>query len=132
MPLNYVKIKNAKGKEKPYKLSDGERMYLLINPDNSKYWRFKYRINKKERVYSLEKYPEISLLDAREERFKVRKMIKSNLDPVAEKRNTKQQSTTNVENTFEFIAREWIETKKPLWTAKYTSNVIKRLGVDKR
>lgn len=130
MPLNDVKIKNAKGKERPYKLSDGEGMYLLINPDNSKYWRLKYRINKKEKVYSLGKYPEVSLSEAREERLKARKMIKSNLDPVIEKRNTKQQSATNVENTFEFIARQWIGLKKPSWTEKYTSNVIKRFEAD--
>lgn len=99
-------------------------MYLLINPDNSKYWRLKYRINKKEKVYSLGKYPEVSLSEAREERLKARKMIKSNLDPVAEKRNTKQQSATNVENTFEFIVRQWIGLKKPLWTARYTRAML--------
>jgi hypothetical protein len=46
--LPAIKIKQAKPKSKSYKLSDGGGMYLLVNPNGSKYWRWKYRINKKE------------------------------------------------------------------------------------
>ena len=36
--------KNAKAKDKPYKLSDGRGLFLLIHPNGSKYWRVKYRV----------------------------------------------------------------------------------------
>jgi hypothetical protein len=51
--LNEISIKNAKPKGRPYELADGDGMYLLINPDGSRYWRLKYRFKGKERVLAL-------------------------------------------------------------------------------
>ncbi|NDC23113.1 MAG: DUF4102 domain-containing protein, partial [Proteobacteria bacterium] len=64
--LNDLKIKNTKTKAKPYKLSDGDGLYLLVKPSGSKLWRFKFRLNEKENVYSIGSYPETSLSEARE------------------------------------------------------------------
>ncbi|WP_409513261.1 Arm DNA-binding domain-containing protein, partial [Pseudomonas aeruginosa] len=36
MPLTDSAIKTAKPKEKPYKLSDAQGLYLLVNPNGSK------------------------------------------------------------------------------------------------
>lgn len=33
MPLTDTAIRNAKPKAKPYKLTDGEGLYLLVNPN---------------------------------------------------------------------------------------------------
>jgi hypothetical protein len=41
--LTELAIKQAKPKEKPYKLPDGNGSYLEVMPSGSKYWRFKYR-----------------------------------------------------------------------------------------
>ena len=35
MPLTNVKCRNAKGKTKPHKLSDGGGLHLLVNPDGA-------------------------------------------------------------------------------------------------
>ena len=64
--LAAVTVKQAKPKGKPYKLSDGGGMYLLVNPNGSRYWRWKYRINKKEKVLALGVYPNVSTSDARD------------------------------------------------------------------
>ena len=61
MLLNDKAIKNAKPKEKQYKLTDGGGMYLLVNSKGGKYWRLKYRINGKEKVLALGTYPLVSL-----------------------------------------------------------------------
>ena len=37
--LTDAKIKAARPSEKPYKLTDGDGLYLLINPDGSRWWR---------------------------------------------------------------------------------------------
>ncbi len=68
MPLTDIAIKKAKPKKKPYKLSDFGGLYLLIKPNGSKLWRWKYRIDGKENVYSIGDYPTVSLVDARAER----------------------------------------------------------------
>ena len=43
MPLTATAAKEAKPKDKPYKLSDEKGLYLLVNPKGAKYWRLKYR-----------------------------------------------------------------------------------------
>ncbi|CNK48642.1 integrase [Yersinia enterocolitica] len=43
MKLNARQVDTAKRKEKPYKLSDGGGLFLLVNTNGSRYWRLKYR-----------------------------------------------------------------------------------------
>jgi hypothetical protein len=43
MAFTDVAARAAKGQDKPYKLADEKGLYLLVNPDGAKYWRFRYR-----------------------------------------------------------------------------------------
>jgi hypothetical protein len=70
--LPAVSVKNSKPRNKPFKLSDGGGMYLLINPNGSKYWRLKYRIHKREKVLALGVYPNVSMADARDKVLEIR------------------------------------------------------------
>lgn len=56
MLLNDVKVRNAKPQAKPYKLSDGDGMFLYVHPNGSKYWRLKYRFAGKEKLLALGVY----------------------------------------------------------------------------
>ena len=47
MPLNDRQIKNAKPAEKPFKLHDGKGLYLYINTNSEKLWRFDFSYNGK-------------------------------------------------------------------------------------
>ena len=62
MKLTDTAIKNAKGREKPYKLFDGHGLFLLVTPNGRKGWRFKYRYNCKEKLLSLGPYPDVTSL----------------------------------------------------------------------
>lgn len=121
---------NAKPKETPYKLSDGEGMYLEIAPNGGKYWRLKYRIHGKEKRLALGIYPEISLADAREKRRDARKLIAAGVDPSEKKQDEKRQAKLNATNTFEAIAREWSEHSKGARSAKHAQGLLRRLEVD--
>lgn len=66
MPLSTLQVKNAKPKEKPYKLADERGLYLLINPNDSKPWKMKYRYGGREKKLSFGKYPDVTL--AKQER----------------------------------------------------------------
>ncbi len=79
--LTVIKIKNAKEKDKQYKLTDGQGLCLLITPNGGKLWRFKYRFGGKEKLFSFGVYPEISLIDAREKRDAARKQVDNGIDP---------------------------------------------------
>lgn len=68
MALTGIQIRRTKPQEKPYTLSDGLGLALLINPDGSKGWRFRYRFNDKAKLVSFGSYSLVSLAEAREKR----------------------------------------------------------------
>jgi len=80
MAISDSAIRAAKPKDKPYKLSDDESLFLLIAPSGSKPWRLKYRFGGQEKLLSFGAYPTISLKDARERRDEARKLLANHVD----------------------------------------------------
>ncbi|CAM3638827.1 integrase [Xenorhabdus thuongxuanensis] len=113
MKLTARQVDTAKPKEKPYKLADGGELYLLVNPNGSRYWRLKYRIAGKEKLLALGVYPEISLAEARTKRNDARKKLSDGNDPIEEKRAEKAAKIFAVSNSFESIAIEWHDYNVP-------------------
>jgi len=109
MPLSDPACKNAKPKDKPYKLADEKGLFLLVNPNGSKYFRLKYRFDGKEKMLALGVYPETSLKKAREDRDNARKQLADGIDPNENKKAVKQSKAESAANSFEVIAREWYE-----------------------
>ena len=89
MPLTEIEIKAAKPKEKPYKLNDGRGLYLLINPNGSKLFRRKYRLDGKEKLLALGSHPMTSLKEARGRSEEARRFLKQGRDPAAERHREK-------------------------------------------
>lgn len=104
MPLTETAIRNAKPGARPLKLFDGGGMFLLLNPNGSRWWRLKYRVAGREKSLSLGTYPEVSLKRARERREEARKSLADGHDPSVQRLASK----TAQECTFETIAREWL------------------------
>lgn len=123
-------IRAAKPDRKPYKLFDGGGLYLLVNKDGSRYWRFRYRMNDKERLISFGVYPEQSLSDAREARDAARKQVAKGVDPSEARREAKAARRTAAENTFEAVAREWLEKRHARWKPNHARVVRRRLEND--
>ena len=130
MPITDTRIKTAKPKEKPYKLTDGGGLYLQIQPTGAKYWRLAYRYTDKQKTLAIGVYPEITLAQARLDRDKARKLLASGTDPATamSKRVKKKQQLIKTENSFEAIAREWHENEREGWSKDYASSVIKSMG----
>ncbi len=81
MSLSHTTVKNAKPEAKSRKLFDERGLFLLVNPNGSKWWRFKYRFDNKEKLMSLGVYPDVSLRDALDRRDDARKLIANGIDP---------------------------------------------------
>ena len=128
--LKDIQIKNAKPKTKPYKLFDGDGLFLLIHPNGSKYWRLKYRWQGKEKLLSIGVYPVISLSEAREKRLEAKKLLANNHNPSEIKKEQKRLSMLNSENSFEVIAREWHDVKSSTWSAGTKDYILRRLEND--
>ncbi|MGZ4958715.1 MAG: tyrosine-type recombinase/integrase [Methylomonas sp.] len=103
MPLSDPAIKNAKSTEKPYKMPDEKGMYLLVNPNGSKYFRLDYRFGGKRKTLALGVYPDTSLKQAREKRDTAKKQISDGIDPAGIR---KEDKTAKV-HTFEKVTRDW-------------------------
>ncbi len=130
MKLNDKICKNAKPKEKAYKLSDGGGLYMEVTPKGGHLWRLKYRFLNKEKKLCIGEYPTITLAEARNHRDEAKKLLANGLDPSAVKQEIKQERIKEAGNTFEAIAREWHEHKKPEWSKVNAKTVIDRLERD--
>jgi integrase len=128
--LTTKQIDHAKPSDKPYRLYDGLGLHIEIHPNGGKYWRFKYQFLKKERRLALGKYPEISLLEAREKRDEARKLVINHTDPGTVKVERKNAAFLNAATTFELVAREWHQNHKERWTPNYAKDVLHRLDMD--
>jgi hypothetical protein len=128
--LTDIKVKSAKRKDKPYKITDGQGLYLLVTPQGGKLWRFKYRFNNKEKVRAFGTYPEISLADAREKRDAARKQVANDIDPGEVHKAQKKATLAVTENSFEVVAREWHEKFKQRWTKVHADTTIRRIELN--
>jgi integrase len=116
-PLTDTAIRNAKPREKPFKLFDGGGLYLEVSPAGGKLWRLKYRFGGKEKLLALGAWPEVSLSAARQQRLEARALLAQGIDPGAVRKAKKLRQKALAENTFEAVAREW--------DARYLSNRAK-------
>ena len=107
IPLSDIQVKNAKPKEKNYKIMDGFGLYLLITPTNGKLWRFDYRFGDKRKLLAFGSYPSISVADARQRRKDGKKLLANGIDPGEIKKAQKASINISSDNSFEVVARAW-------------------------
>jgi hypothetical protein len=111
-PLTDVEIRNAKSQEgKSRKLSDGGGLFLQVQPNGSKLWRYTYRFNGKQKLLALGSYPETTLAEARTKHAAAHKQVSNGIDPSEAKKEDKRMALLNAENSFESVAREWHDKK---------------------
>ncbi|HAV8640567.1 TPA: tyrosine-type recombinase/integrase [Escherichia coli] len=121
--LTIKQIDAAKPKDKPYRLLDSNGLYLYVPVSGKKVWQLRYKIDGKEKVLTVGKYPLMSLQEARDKAWLARKDVSVGVDPVkAKKLSTK-------DNSFGSIYQEWYEHKKQVWSEGY-SNELARMFQD--
>lgn len=86
MSLSDTAIKNARGRDKPFKLYDAGGLYLIVTPAGGRWWRFKYRMDGKEKLLSFGTYPDVGLKEARARREEARKLLAEGIDPAGHKK----------------------------------------------
>jgi integrase len=109
---NDVAFRSAKPREKPFKLSDGGGLFLLIQPNATKLWRLAYRFDGKQKLLALGQYPVISLADARIKRDAAKKLLSDGVDPSIERKTERRAEQISRRNTFKAVADELLEKFK--------------------
>ena len=130
MSLTDTTIRNAKPTDKPFKLYDGDGLYLQITPSGGKWWRFKYRFADKEKLLSVGTYPEIGLKEARARREAGRKLVAEGVDPSENRKATKAARVERDANSFEVIAREWFAKFSATWVSSHGDRIVARFERD--
>jgi len=126
-------IRTAKPKAKPYKIYDRDRLFLLVHPNGSKYWRLRYKRGDKEKVLALGAYPSVTLGEARRKAQEVHDLLVKGLDPAEQKAAQRAQACVT---TFESVAQDWLARKKGKLSSTYfvkiektiRTNLFPRLG----
>lgn len=130
MPLTDVAVRKAVSQEKAYKLSDEKGLYLLVQPNGSRYWRLKYRFGGKEKALALGVYPEVGLKEARSRRANAQRLIDQGIDPGEARREEKIARKVAAATSFEAVGREWYQKKRHEWVERYADKVLASLEKD--
>ncbi len=130
--LSDKQILSAKPKDKQHKLIDGDGLNLVIKPNGTKLWWLRYRVNGKEKTFSIGQYPVVSLTTARVRAFELRQQLSNNLDPMQVKREKAAERAIAQKpiDTLEAVAREWFVKFSPQWVDSHSSKIIRRLERD--
>lgn len=129
-PLKDLQVKNAKPKDKPYKLADGGGLYLLVTPAGGKGWRLKYLYRGKEKLISLGTYPEVGLQEARKRRDSNKELLSDGIDPSDNRKAKKLVGLEQAANSFEVIAREWLSRAENGWVKSHHAKIVARFEKD--
>ena len=106
MGMSNTQIKNAKPRDKAYKLSDQGGLYLLARPNGSKVWRYDYRLNDKRLTHTIGTYPDTSLAAAREAHAAARCLVKAGSNPTVIKN---QGANSNI--LFSTRCKAWLSNQ---------------------
>jgi integrase len=124
--LTDTTVRQARTKDKPYKLHDERGLYLLVN-SSGRYWRYDYRFAGKRKTAALGVYPDVTLKKARERRDEARRQVADGIDPSHARKAAKLALSASVKDSFEIVSREWFAKFSPKWAVSHAGKVIKRL-----
>ncbi len=126
MALSEIQIKKAKASDRPYKLADGEGLFLLVQRNGSKLWRMKYRFRGKEKLLSFGPYPDIGIAAARELKKLAKATLVEGKDPMVHKPGRDFEE----ERTFRAIASMWHRNREASLDPAHATRVWSRLERD--
>ncbi|CAG9933053.1 tyrosine-type recombinase/integrase [Candidatus Nitrotoga arctica] len=129
--LTDTQIRNTKPEAKIIKLTDSHGLYLEVTPSGSKHWRFRFRLDGKESLFSIGEYPHVKAAEARRLRDEARLLVKIGVNPTHKHKQDKTAKQYERAATFEAVAAEWYEASKikpsaktgRIWSTGYAGHV---------
>ena len=128
----------ATGKHKETKLADGNGLFLVVSA-TSKRWVARYVYKGLEQSLALGKFPIVSLKEAREKNFLLRKDLDKGINPAEQRREEKKQVRLELQErkaaaqgivhplSFEAVAMEWLHDVKKRWRATSYEGTKRRI-----
>ena len=132
--LTDTKCRNAKPKEKPYRLADTNGLFLEVKPNGMKAWRFRFKLRAngetKESIFAIGDYAiapsgetkeealarragrQFTLAEAREERLRARALVKQGVNPAHHRQQEKMKRQLEAADTLEVVTSEWLALRQ--------------------
>jgi integrase len=127
MALTELALKNLKPKSKIYRVADSGGLCIEVSPAGGKLWRWRYYYQGKAQMLALGKYPAMTLAEARKKRDEARDLLNAGKHPTREKKIQKLRKAHEGANTFEKIARRWLDMKGEGLNEKYAIQCLVRM-----
>lgn len=112
-----AQIRNVKPRPKPFKLFDGGGLFLLVQPNGAKHWRYKYRLASRENLLALGAFPEVGLAEARARHAEARRLVAAGIHPAEHKRQQEREQVQararEQTGNLAAVARQWLDTTGP-------------------
>ena len=122
--LKDVHIRNAKPDKKPYRLRDGDGLFLYMPPSGVAAWQYRYKIEGRSQTLTIGKLANLSLAEARERAGSARVAGSSGKNLTTAKRLAKAKVVREEGNTFRAMTDSWIRRRRnPPWSATHREQV---------
>jgi len=123
--LNDRQVLNAKGTGKPYRLYDGGGLMLNVTRRGVRSWQFSYSHAGKKQTFTIGRYPDVGLAEARALAVEARKTAAKGVHLTVAKRIGKAKRAAHAAASFGRAAADWVarESKRARWTDDYRQEV---------
>jgi integrase len=130
MALKDLAVRNAKSKDRAYKMSDGAGLYLYVSPTGGKLWRWNYRFDGKGKTMALGKYPDVPLTAARIRHADGRSLLATGVDPMIQRKATKSEEKIALESAFANIAQKWLKHWEYGKSSRHVDSTKRRIATN--
>jgi integrase len=130
MVLTDTAIRKSKPGDKPYKVTDGRGLFLLVQPGGGKLWHFRYSFEGKEKLMAFGAYPDVPLAAARKHHETARQLLASGVDPMAKRKEEKTAERASTEGSFQTVAGLWLAHWREGKSLRHADSVERRMNAD--
>jgi integrase len=125
--VKQAQIRIENGQAKPYKLFDGGGLHLFVSETGTKIWRYQFRLNGKQGLLTIGKYPAVTLAEARDKHRAAQKQVSEGINPSEAKQNAKKAALQAQANSFSQVAQLWLDWFKTGKSERHVSTTEARM-----
>lgn len=136
MALTATEVAGAKRRSdgKAYKLFDQGGLYLHVTEQGTKYWRYQYRLNGKQNIFSIGSYANatgrilMSLQEARDAHAEAQKLVERGVHPKQAREEKKAAAQAAKVDSFATVARMWLAWWRTAKSQRHVATTESRLN----
>ena len=117
--LTAARARSAEAGARPYKLADGQGLFLHVAPTGLRTWRLRFRYQGREQLLVLGRFPELSLAEARDRRVDAQREIRVGRHP--------GRAAPIAGATFADVAGAWLAQQRGRWSEVHAADVAAAL-----